>query len=107
VLATNLLEAPAEVVVLLYRHRWLIELFFRWLKCVLNCRHLISHDAGGIAIQIYCALIACLLIQRACPFKPDTWTYKLLCLYFQGWATEQEVREHLQQRAAALANSAG
>jgi hypothetical protein len=102
VLVTNLLDVPAEIVVLLYRFRWLIELFFRWLKCVLSCRHLLSKDPGGIQIQMYCALIACLLIQFACPIKPNQWTYKLLCLYQQGWATEEEVLEHLRQRAEAV-----
>jgi hypothetical protein len=101
VLVTNLLNVPAEIIVLLYRYRWLIELFFRWLKCVLSCRHLLSRDARGIQTQIYCALIACLLIQLACPVKPNQWTYKLLCLYQQGWATEEEVLEHLRQRAEA------
>jgi hypothetical protein len=33
VLVTNLVDVPAEVIALLYRFRWLIELFFRWLKC--------------------------------------------------------------------------
>jgi hypothetical protein len=109
VLATNLLDAPAEVIVLLYRFRWLIELFFRWLKCVLSCRHLISQNAGGIEIQMYCALIACLLIQLAAgrDVRPNGWTYKLLCLYFQGWASEEEVIEHLRQRMAATANNNG
>ncbi len=102
VLTTNLLDVPAEVIVLLYRFRWLIELFFRWLKCVLSCRHLVSESANGIEIQMYCALIACLLIQLAGgPVKPNQWTYKLLCLYMQGWATEEEVLAHLQQRATA------
>jgi hypothetical protein len=105
VLVTNLLDVPAEIIVLLYRYRWLIELFFRWLKCVLSCRHLLSQDARGIQIQIYCALIACLLIQLACPVKPNQWTYKLLCLYQQGWATEDEVLEHLRQRAEAAQSS--
>lgn len=100
VLVTNLLDVPAEIVVLLYRYRWLIELFFRWLKCVLSCRHLLSQDSDGIQIQMYCALIACLLIQRACPVAPNQWTYKLLCLYQQGWASEAEVLEHLRARAA-------
>jgi hypothetical protein len=58
VLVTNLLDVPAEVVALLYRFRWLIELFFRWLKCVLQCRHLISQSRNGIEIQMSCALIA-------------------------------------------------
>jgi Transposase DDE domain len=102
VLITNLCDAPAEIVVLLYRFRWLIELFFRWLKCVLSCRHLLSESANGIEIQMYCALIACLLIQLASgPVKPNQWTYKLLCLYTQGWATEEEVQAHLQERARA------
>jgi hypothetical protein len=105
VLVTNLLDVPAEVIVLLYRFRWLIELFFRWLKCVMSCRHLISQDANGIQIQMYCALIACLLIQIAAgrDVKPNQWTYKLLCLYVQGWATEEEVLDHLRERAAATA----
>lgn len=101
VLVTNLLDVPAEILVLLYRFRWLIELFFRWLKCVLSCRHLLSQDPRGIQIQMYCALIACLLIQLACPMKPNQWTYKLLCLYQQGWATEEEVLQHLRQRTEA------
>ena len=107
VLVTSLLDVPAEVVVLLYRFRWLIELFFRWLKCVLSCRHLISQDANGIQIQMYCALIACLLIQIASgrDVRPSQWTYKLLCLYAQGWATEEEVLEHLRERAAATAKT--
>jgi hypothetical protein len=102
-LCTNLLDVPAEMIVLLYRFRWLIELFFRWLKCVLSCRHLVSQSANGIEIQMYCALIACLLIQLAAGrnVKPNQWTYKLLCLYQQGWATEEEVLDHLRQRAAA------
>lgn len=102
VLVTNLLDVPAEVIALLYRYRWLVELFFRWLKCVLCCRHLISQDANGIQIQMYCALIACLLIQLAAgrDVRPKQWTYKLLGLYMQGWATEEEVLEHLQQLAA-------
>lgn len=101
VLVTNLLDVPAEMIVLLYRFRWLIELFFRWLKCVLSCRHLLSDVENGIQIQMYCALIACLLIQLAGgDVKPNQWTYKLLCLYAQGWAEEDEVLEHLRQRAA-------
>jgi Transposase DDE domain len=108
VLATNLLDVPAEVIALLYRFRWLIELFFRWLKCVLSCRHLVSRSTNGIEIQMYCALIACLLIQLAAgrDVRPNQWTYKLLCLYMQGWATEEEVLAHLEQRAAAAKNDA-
>lgn len=105
VLVTNLLDVPAEVIVLLYRYRWLIELFFRWLKCVLSCRHLVSHSENGIQIQMYCALLACLLIQLAAgqDVKPNQWTYKLLCLYAQGWASEEEVLAHVREQGAKSA----
>jgi IS4 transposase len=104
VLATNLMDVPAEVIVLLYRYRWLIELFFRWLKCVLSCRHLLSESQNGVQIQMYCALITCLMIQLASgDVRPNQWTYKLLCLYVQGWADEVKVLAHLRERASKAA----
>src|SRR5208337_436700 len=39
-LATDRLDLSAETIALLYRFRWQVELFFRWLKCVLGCKHL-------------------------------------------------------------------
>ena len=58
-LATNLLDVPAEVIALIFLHRWTIETFFRFFKHVLGCRHLLSHSQQGIEIQTYCAIIAC------------------------------------------------
>jgi hypothetical protein len=83
----------------MYRYRWLIELFFRWLKSVMSCRHLMRQARNGIEIQVYGALIAFLMIQLAagCNVRPTAWTYKLLCLYEQGWATEAEVLAHLRE----------
>jgi hypothetical protein len=103
VVVTNLIDVPAETIALLYRYRWMIELFFRWLKCVLQCRHLMSQSENGIEIQMYCALIACLLVQLAAGqnVRPNQWTYKLLTLYAAGWASEEEVLRHLSERAAA------
>ena len=61
-----------------------------------------SQSENGIQIQMYCALIACLLIQLAGgPVKPNQWTYKLICLHVQGLATEEELLEHLRERAKA------
>jgi hypothetical protein len=39
---------------------------------------------------MYGALLACLRIQLDCPFQPNQWTYKLLCLHQQGWVTDEE-----------------
>ena len=46
-IATNLLDVPAEIIALIYRYRWTIEMFFRFFKHVLGCRHLLEHDRRG------------------------------------------------------------
>lgn len=61
-LITSLLEVPAHVIGTIYRHRWQIELFFRWLKVWANFDHLFSHNKRGITLQFYVAIIACLLM---------------------------------------------
>ena len=90
-IATNLLDVPAELIAEIYRHRWTIELFFRFFKHVLGCRHLLSQDPVGIEIQTYCAIIACLLISLTTGCKPTLRTYEMVCLYLQGWADEEEL----------------
>lgn len=94
-IATNLLGPPAELIAEIYRQRWTIELFFRFFKHVLGCRHLLSQDPVGIEIQTYCAIIACLLISLVTGRKPTLRTYEMLCLYLQGWADEEELLTHL------------
>jgi hypothetical protein len=74
-IATNLLDVPAELIADIYRHRWTIELFFRFFKHVLGCRHLLSTHPKGIEIQAYCAIIACLLISLWTGRKPTLRTY--------------------------------
>jgi hypothetical protein len=96
-IATNLLDPPPEVIAEIYQHRWTIELFFRFFKHILGCRHLLSQDRVGIEIQTYCAIIACLLISLATGCKPTLRTYEMICLYLQGWADEQELLAHLQK----------
>lgn len=94
-IATNLLDLPAEVIAEIYQHRWTIELFFRFFKHVLGCRHLLSTDPVGIQIQAYCAIIACLLISLWTGGKPTLRTYEMLCFYFMGWADLEELNAHL------------
>jgi hypothetical protein len=96
-IATNLLDVPPEIIALIYRHRWLIELFFRFFKHVLGCKHLLSACPDGIAIQAYCALIAYLLLQLWTGRKPTLRTYEMLCWYFLGWASEDNVLAHLEK----------
>ena len=98
-IATNQLDAPAEVVADIYRHRWTIELFFRFFKHVLGCRHLISQDPGGIQIQAYCAIIACLLIHLWTGGRPTLRSYEMICFYLSGWADLDELTAHLEKLA--------
>jgi hypothetical protein len=94
-IATNLLDLPAWIISLIYRCRWTIEIFFRFFKHVLGCRHLLSHDPAGIEIQTYCAIIACMLISLWTGRKPTLRTYEMICHYFAGLAEEDELLAHL------------
>jgi hypothetical protein len=94
-LATNLLDVPAEVIGFLYQRRWMIEIFFRFLKHILGCRHLLSTDPAGVEIQAYCAIIACLLIALWTGKQPTKRTYEMICFYFIGWADDEELLRHL------------
>jgi IS4 transposase len=60
---TNRLDLDAELIAVAYRYRWTVELFFRWLKCVLGCRHLLSLTVNGVTFQVYAAIIATLLLS--------------------------------------------
>lgn len=66
---TNDLDAPAQEIADLYKRRWAIELFFRWVKQTLRIKHFIGQSENAVRIQIATALIAYLLlrlVQDAC-----------------------------------------
>jgi hypothetical protein len=94
-IATNLLDAPAEIIAVIYQHRFTIELFFRFFKHALGCRHLLRDDRRGIEIQTYCAIIACMLISLLTGRKPTLRTYEMISYYFTGLADEEELLAHL------------
>ena len=94
-IATNLIDVPADVISLIFKERWAIEIFFRFFKQILGCRHLISRDQNGIEIQTYCAIIACMLIALWTGKKPTLRTYEMICFYFTGLADEDELMAHI------------
>jgi hypothetical protein len=94
-IATDLLDLPAEVVGLIFRQRWTIELFFRFFKHVLGCRHLLSHRPNGIEIQVYLAIIVCMLIALWTGKKPTLRTLEMIRFYFTGWADLNELEAHI------------
>ena len=97
ILFTDLMEIPAQVVALIYRHRWQIEVFFRFFKHVLGCRRLISHDTNGIQIQVYVGILACLLIAWWTGKKPTLRTYEMACFYLMGMADQEELLDHINK----------
>jgi hypothetical protein len=62
-LLTNDLTAPAQVISDLYKRRWAIELFFRWVKQTLKIKHFLGNSENAVRIQITVALIAFLLLR--------------------------------------------
>jgi hypothetical protein len=97
ILYTNRLDVPAEVLAAIYALRWSIELFFRFLKQVLGCRRLFSDKRPAVAIQVYCALIACLLLAQATGGRVTMEAFRLIQLYLQGWADEEELVQGLER----------
>jgi hypothetical protein len=62
---TNDLDAPAQEVADLYKRRWAIELFFRWVKQVLKIRKFLGTSENAVRIQLIVALITFLLLRLA------------------------------------------
>ena len=97
VLVTNRLDLDAALVALAYRYRWAVELFFRWVKWVLGCRHLLRQTANGVRMQVYVALIASLLISLWVGRAPTKRTYAMLCFSLSGWASATELIAHIDR----------
>ena len=62
---TNDIEASAQDIADLYKRRWAIELFFRWVKQTLKIGHFLGTSENAVRIQITVALIAFLLLRLA------------------------------------------
>jgi len=103
-ICTDRLDMPADVIALIYKCRWQIEIFFRFFKHVLGCRHLLSYCDNGIELQIYAAIIACLLIALYTGRKPTLRTYEMFCWYLTGWADEDELTAHIEKLKEQTAN---
>ena len=64
-IVTNDLTAPAQQIADLYKRRWAIELFFRWVKQTLRITRFLGTSENAVRIQIAVALIAFLLLRMA------------------------------------------
>jgi len=98
---TNIWDISAELIALIYRYRWEIETLFKWIKCNLQCRHLLAESLQGVTIQIYLAIIASMLLFLAIGRKPTKRELELIHLYSIGWATFKELTKGLNPKKRA------
>jgi IS4 transposase len=71
-LLTNDLRRTAVEIGTLYKSRWQIELFFRWMKQHLDIRKFLGNNANAIRLQVLAAMIAYLLLRIAARFNRIT-----------------------------------
>ena len=97
-LITDRFDISADLIALAYRYRWLVELFFRWFKCVLGTRHLISHKKSGITWQLYTAIIVTLLLALRCDIQPNKRIVELMQFYLLGFIDDEDFDASLERQ---------
>jgi len=97
-LITNLLDVSAATIAQLYRYRWQVELFFRWLKSYANFTHLISHSREGVLTHLYVTIIAAMLLYLHTGFRPSKYLFVLLGQVAVGAATLEDILPILRER---------
>jgi|SRR5579863_3166873 len=90
-LATTRQDLPATLIGLTYRYRWQIELFFKWFKTMLPCGHWLAESPTGVAIQLYCVMIAALLLLLWTGQRPTKRQMEALRFYWAGFIEEDEL----------------
>lgn len=79
VFLTNNMKVTADDVALLYKKRWQVELFFKWVKQHLKIKSFWGTSENAVKIQIYCAISAyCLVSIVADKLKLERSTYEIL-----------------------------
>lgn len=106
-LLTNRLDLAPDLLGLVYRHRWQIELFFRWLKCLVNFRHFFAESENGVAWQIAAALIGTLLLALATGARPNSYDWAMMTHVVSGLLpADEEFFAILARRRAERARAA-
>ena len=106
-LVTDILDVPVLVIGDVFRHRWDIELFFRWFKKVLGTEHLLSQSPNGLAIMICAALIVYLLLLLWAGGKPTRRQFELIAMYMMGMADTEEIMPLLAKTAGRSEKNRG
>jgi len=97
-LATTRQDVPAEMIGLIYRYRWQVELFFKWLKTMLPCGHWLAESPRGATLQIYSLLIAALLLFLWTGRRPTKRQMEALRFYWAGFIDAEELAQALKNK---------
>lgn len=89
---------PARVIGAVYRQRWQIELFFKWLKTWARMDHLLSTSRGGITFQLYVAVIGVLAMYVQTGRRVSIYTLAALSRLASGECTLQEAMDVIARR---------
>jgi len=96
ILTSDLATEP-ELISLIYRYRWTIEVFFKFFKGLLGCRHLLSQRRAGVEIQVYCAVIVCVLLNLTTGLRPSKAVMEAFMWHLLGLASDQDVQRRIEQ----------
>lgn len=93
---TNNFDIAAEDVALLYKYRWRVELFFKWMKQHLRIKNFYGTSENAVKIQIYAAIIAyCLVVIVQEDMKINLQTYDVLRILSTALLTKMPLRDLL------------
>lgn len=96
VFLTNNFELSAIEIAILYKNRWLVELFFKWIKQHLKVKSFWGHTPNAVKTQLYCAIIAyCLVAMIGKELKISRSTYEILQILGISLLDKTPVRELL------------
>jgi len=96
VFLTNNFELSAIEIAILYKNRWQVELFFKWIKQHLKVKSFWGHTPNAVKIQLYCAIIAyCLVAIVGKELKIDRSTYEILQILGISLLDKSPVKELL------------
>lgn len=98
VLYTNNFEVSAEQIALLYKYRWRVELFFKWMKQHLRIKEFYGTSEKAVQIQIYAALTAyCLVAIVEHEMQLDMDTYDVLRILSTSLLARMPLRDLLDK----------
>jgi len=93
---TNNMDLKAEEIAMLYKKRWEVELFFKWMKQHLRIKSFWGTTINAVKVQIYCAIIAyCLVAIVGNKLKVDRSIYEILQILSISLLDKTPVREIL------------